>query len=362
MDEPVAPEQLSLFEHAIHLYGQDLDAPLPRDGFPFPDDAAHRGRRVDVPRDPLLHGAAAADLLAEFLADPHCDLDRVEAAFHAVDIPIHPNDHIRSVALRAEPEVARRTGRWLAQHGRDRCAVSIGLALLTARPNVEDAELVRTIGLLSERFAPLAAKALAQVHGGDESLVWLAHRSSGWGRVYYVEALCAYVHHRNWLLRHSCDGDFLNGYFAGKVAVATSLHEAITQPALDDELIDHTGRLLSAMAGASGMGTDLSTYPPASVVLSAYARNLALQEPDGERARIAVSLAHDVRSREPSDVGCSADERATILGSLDGTLTRPAWAAAITSELDRATWWATWAQANDVLPAALRKVRSDTPT
>jgi hypothetical protein len=103
-------------------------------------------------------------------------------------------------------------------------------------------------------------------------------------------------------------------------------------------------------------------YPPASVVLSAYAGNLALQEPDGERARIAVSLAHDVRSREPSDVGCSADERATILGSLDGTLTRPAWAAAITSELDRVTWWATWAQANDVLPAALREVRSDTPT
>ncbi|WP_460707363.1 hypothetical protein [Myceligenerans halotolerans] len=308
-----------------------------------------------------MRGAAAADLLAKILADPHSDLGRVEAALHAVDIPIHSNEHIRSVALRANTDVVRRTGRWLVEHGRDRCATTIGLALLTARPSTDDIERIRTIGLLSDRFAPLAAEALARVRDGDESLVWLAHRSSGWGRVYYVEGLCARAHHhRDWLLRHACDGDFLNAYFAGKVAVATSLHEAIIRPAVDDQLIDHTGRLLSAMAGARGMGTDLSQYPPSPAVLAAYARHLALQEPTGERARVAVTLAHVVRSREPSDLGYSADERAMVRGSLDETLTHPAWAAAAAAEMDRTTWWATWVQASGALPAARRGAHTET--
>lgn len=133
MDQSEHPGPLSLFEHAVHLHGENPDAPLPRDGYPFPDDAVHRNRRIDGPGDPLMRGAAAADLLAEFLADPHSDLDRVEAAFHAVDIPIHSNEHIRSVALRANTDIVRRTGRWLVEHGRDRCATTIGLALRSTR-------------------------------------------------------------------------------------------------------------------------------------------------------------------------------------------------------------------------------------
>ena len=62
------------------------------------------------------------------------------------------------------------------------------------------------------------------------ALLWLAERVGGWGRVYVVEALCrrAGAEVRSWLLRRACDGDFLNGYFAGRVATAAHLHEAIT--------------------------------------------------------------------------------------------------------------------------------------
>ena len=277
--------------------------------------------------------------------------------FHDVDVPIHQNDHLRSVALRADPELVRRNGRWLVEHARDRCAVTIGLGLLAARPSVDDVEVVRTIGLLPDRFAPLSVSFLRRVRDGGESLLWLAERSSGWGRVYYVEALCEYSGvYRDWLLRHACDGDFLNAYFAGKVALAASLHEAIIRPVVDDELIDHTGHLLSAMAGASGMGLDLSRYPPAPIVLAEYARHLASQEPAGARVRVAITLTHDVRSREPARLGCSVQERAALLSSLDETLARPAWLEVASEELDRSTWWATWAQANDALPPALTTV------
>jgi hypothetical protein len=343
-----------VFQHAVRLRDENPDVPLPRDGYPFPDDEAHRGRKVDRPKDPLLQGAAAADVLGEFLSDPHDDLDRVEKAFHGVDVPIHQNDHLRSVALRADPELVRRNGRWLVEHARDRCAVTIGLVLLAARPSADDVKVVRTIGLLSDRFAPLAVRFLRRVRDGGESLLWLAERSSGWGRVYYVEALCEYFgEYRDWLLRHACDGESLNEYFAGKVALAASLHEAIVRPVVDDDLIDHTGRLLSAMAGANGMGLDLSRYPPAPIVLAEYAGHLASQEPAGARVRVAITLAHDVRSREPARLGCSVQEKARLLSSLDATLARPDWLEAASEELVRSTWWATWAQANDALPLAL---------
>lgn len=352
-DVPTA-SRVSLFQHAVRLRDENPGVPLPRDGYPFPDDDAHRRRKVARPKDPLLYGAAAADLLRKFLSDPHDDLDWVENAFHGVDVPIHQNDHLRSVALRADPDLARRTGRWLVEHARDRCAVTIGLGLLAARPSVDDIEVVRTIGLHSDRFAPLAVNVLRQVPDGGESLLWLAERSSGWGRVYYVEALCEYSGgYRDWLLRHACDGDFLNGYFAGKVALAASLHEAIIRPAVDDELIDHTGHLLSAMAGASGMGLDLSRYPPAPIVLAEYVRHLASQEPAGARVRVAITLAHEIRSREPARLGCAVQEKAALLYALDETFARPAWLEAVSEELVRSTWWATWAQANDALPPAL---------
>ncbi|MFD2792944.1 hypothetical protein ACFS27_05205 [Promicromonospora vindobonensis] len=343
-----------MFQHAVRLRDENPDVPLPGDGYLLPDDEAHRRRKVDRPKDPLLQGAAAADLLSEFLSNPHDDLGWVENAFHGVDVPIHQNDHLRSVALRAGPELVRRTGRWLVEHARDRCAVTIGPGLLASRPSVDDVEVVRTIGLLSDRFAPLAAKFLRQVRDGGESLLWLAERSSGWGRVYYVETLCEYSGgHRDWLLRHACDGEFLNVYFAGKVALAASLHEAIIRPVVDDELVDHTGRLLSAMAGASGMGLDLSRYPPTPIVLAEYARHLASQEPVGDRVRVAITLSHDVRSREPARLGCSAQEKASVLSALDETLARTAWLEVASEELVRSTWWATWAQANDALPPAL---------
>jgi hypothetical protein len=214
-------------------------------------------------------------------------------AFHDVYIPIHPNEHITAAAERADKERVRETGRWLVRHATDRCSVTVGLALIAAVGSVDDTPLIQTIGLLSNRFGPLAAHALEQQPGGAEALLWLADRVTGWGRVYVVEALCRLDDPvaRPWLLRRACDGDFLNAYFVGKVAQTAGLHEVITEPCVDADITDHTGRLLLVMTYSQGMGTTLARDPHAEEVLAAHLRNLKRLRPTASRFCLAAWLA-----------------------------------------------------------------------
>jgi len=105
-------------------------------------------------------------------------------------------------------------------------------------------------------------------------LLWLAERTDGWGRVYVVGALCdlrdpvAYP----WQLRKAVNGDILNGYFAGKVAITCCLHEAIDQFGSDPEFVDATSRLLCVMSECEGMGLTLGPYPHSGRVLGAHSR------------------------------------------------------------------------------------------
>jgi len=75
-------------------------------------------------------------------------------------VPIHPNEHVAAAACRADARRIQETGRWLIRHATDRCAVTIGLALLASVSDEDDIPVIRTIGLLSNRFGPLAARAL----------------------------------------------------------------------------------------------------------------------------------------------------------------------------------------------------------
>jgi hypothetical protein len=133
----------------------------------------------------------AAAVLAGHFANPAAQPHELASAFHGQYVPIHPNGHIDSAAEAAGRDRVLETGRWLTRNGTDRCAVTIGLAILGAAGiEVLDIPLVQTIGLLSSRFGPLAARALKRAEGGAQALIWLAERSEGWGRVYVVEALC----------------------------------------------------------------------------------------------------------------------------------------------------------------------------
>ncbi|MEO3858118.1 hypothetical protein [Acrocarpospora sp. B8E8] len=241
--------QKSLYEHALQLHRLHPGSVLSNDGKPYPDCDSHH-RRSPGSDDYRRQGADAAAVLDAFFARTGATPDELAWAFHDVDVPIHRNEHITAAALRADRERVQQTGRWLVRHSPDRCSTIIGLALLAADCDKDDIDLIRHIGLLSETFGPLAADALKRRRGAEHALLWLADRTGGWGRVYVVEALCevAGSASRPWLLRKVLDGNSLDGYYVGAVAYAADVHEAITAPDPDDELIDHTGRLLQVMA------------------------------------------------------------------------------------------------------------------
>lgn len=344
---PVTPgSPPTLFDYALRLHRQDPDGVLPRDGEPYPDDGIHRRQRPRTRTDQRLAGADVAAILDDHFARPDAVPGDLADAFHDVDVPIHHNEHIAAAALRADRQRVRDTGRWLVRHSTDCCAATVGLALLATDWTPEDIPLIQTIGLLSHHFGPLAADALRRRRGSD-ALVWLAHRVSGWGRVYVVEALCRSGGHaaRHWLLRHACDGDFLNGYVAGQVATAAHLHEAITHDDVDDDLVDHTGRLLRTMADCRGMGLTLEHYPPARIVLAAHATHLGRQAPTVTRYLDAAVLADHLTTKTPPRCGCTPEQRDRIVQQYLAVLDRPDWCDTVREGLDpdsdRYAWFTT---------------------
>ncbi|MET8373860.1 hypothetical protein ACPXB1_30305 [Micromonospora sp. DT68] len=346
---PTEPEllgpQITLFEHALRLHQRHPDGALPNDGKPYPDEDRHRSRpsspRV---RDRRLYGADVAVILDKHFSRPEAQASELVDAFRDAYVPIYRNDHIVAAALRADRERVQQTGRWLVRHSNDRNAATVGLALLAADWAEDAIPLIQTIGLLSSQFGPLAADALQRRRGGAEALQWLAERVAGWGRVYVVEALCRQgsASSRPWLLRHACDGDYLNGYFAGTVATTAHLHEAITSTDADDDLIDHTGRLLRTMADCDGMGLTLEHYPPAPVVLAAHAAYLAQQPPTANRYMDAAMIAHYLVAKPLNRCGCTSEQRDRIVQRYLAVLDQPDWRYAVRVGLGPTSSFVAW--------------------
>ncbi len=334
---------MSLYDHSMRLHQLHPDAPLPNDGKPYPDRVAHR-RWVKGPDDRRRQGVAAAAILDAFFTRPDATPDELTWAFHDVDVPIHRNDHITAAALRADRERVQETGRWLVRHSPDQCSTVIGLALLAADWDEQDVDLLQHIGLLSNTFGPLAAHALKRREGGGEALRWLAPRTAGWGRVYVVEALCEIGGRRArpWLLRHALDGDCLNGYYVGAVARAADVHEAITASDPDDELIDHTGRLLKVMAGNSGMGMTWDGYPPIRRVLDAHVTHLAHQQPTRHRYVTAAYIADRLLKADPDLPNLPPEHQGRLLDRYLTILRRDDWSSMARASLDPADEFPAW--------------------
>ncbi|WP_225860802.1 hypothetical protein [Streptomyces triticiradicis] len=198
------------------------------------------------------------------------------------------------------------------------------MALVAAVGTAEDIPLIQTIGLLPNHFGPLAAHALEGRPGGVEALLWLAERVTGWGRVYVVEALCRLDDPaaRPWLLRRACDGDFLNGYFAGRVA---RLHEALADLDTDTEMVDHIGRLLFMMSDCGGMELTLAHYPRSGGVLEAQVRHVGSLSPAIERYFTIAVLTQHLITEPPEAAGCTAAQRAVLRATYLEVLYREEW-------------------------------------
>ncbi|MFB7719438.1 hypothetical protein [Nocardia sp. NPDC056100] len=284
----------TFYQHALTLARQNPDVPLPRDGEPYPDAARRRSRVWSANRSDD-QGSRTSRLIDEFFSAPteHRDIARLyrEVVDYDIEIALWPS--IAAAIRRADPGQARELGRHLVRTSTDQNPTVLGMALLAVVGTEDDISLIQTIGLLSDTFGLLASQALARLPDASTSLIWLADRTVGWGRVYLVYALCELGDPaaEPWLLRKACDGHHLNGEFAYKVACAAPIHDAIAAPDADEALIDHTGNLLSTMTGCGGMGGTLWDYDHAEHVLTHYLSHIGGLAPNQDRYHDLWALA-----------------------------------------------------------------------
>ncbi|WP_405649142.1 hypothetical protein [Streptomyces sp. NBC_00019] len=157
---------------------------------------------------------------------------------------------------------------------------------------------------------------------------WLAERVTDWDRVHVVEPLCDLADEhpavRPWLLRAAADGDHLNGYFAGRVAVVAGLRDAMTRQAPDADVVDHAGRLLHVMCHCAGMGTT----PAIAGMLARSLGSESQRDPVGPVERWAALRRAYLALLDRED-WCETARTGLVAG--DGQLT---WLANITAELE----------------------------
>ncbi|MGW4244370.1 hypothetical protein [Nocardia sp. NPDC004722] len=284
----------TFYDHALALTRRHPGIPLPREGKPYPDAHRRDTRRGSDGRADF-QGTRTSRLIDEYFSVPieHRDIARLYREVIEYDIETALWPVMADAIRRADPDEARALGRHLTRTSTDRNPTVLGMAMLAAVGTEEDIALIQTIGLLSDTFGLLAAQALARLPNPTTNLIWLADRTAAWGRVYLVQTICELGDPAAdpWLLRKACDGHFLNGEFAYKVACAAPVHTAIAAPDADEVLVDHTGDLLSTLVGADGMGGTLWDYEHAEQVLADYLSHVARLTPNLDRYHSVWVLA-----------------------------------------------------------------------
>ncbi|MEC3918637.1 hypothetical protein [Nocardia sp. CDC160] len=292
-------------------------------------------------------GTRTSCLIDEYFGAPpeNRDIERLRREVIEYDIESALWPSMAEAISRVEPDQARELGRRLTRTSIDENPTVLGMAILAAVGTEEDVSLIQTIGLLSNTFGLLAAQALARLPDATANLIWLADRTAGWGRVYLVQAICELNDPaaEPWLLRKACDGDYLNGEYAYKVACAVPIHRAIAAPDADEALIDHTGDLMSTLVWSDGMGGTIWDYEHAEQVLTDYLSHTGALTPTVDRYRWLWILACflDGRQNRTPPNWATLESLRTGYWSL---ITAPPWhsvvSAASTSNDERTRRWA----------------------
>ncbi|WP_233571126.1 hypothetical protein [Nocardiopsis sp. Huas11] len=320
----------TFLHHVSSLLAEHGEPPWPDDGRPFPDDPPDwaNAMMASVVLDGIRthhFGSTAdeerADALAELIARTVAAPPDTAAAqlFHdalAETDALTVVDHLlEPLATRAvSRRRARVLARWTAEHGTDRNAVKIALALLGLCGDERERELFVLLGSLDE-FALYAALALRRAVADPEpDLFRLARRTTGWGRIHTVKRLEGTTDPavRAWLLREGFRNGVMDEYLAHVAAVNGGLSEALIradrEEGPDDALLDGAGGILSAMAvPGGGPAPGLADYPDAFPALERYAELI-------EAAPAAVGRLSDLaRIRDhlldkPADLGRTAEE------------------------------------------------------
>ena len=240
------------------------------------------------------------------------------------------------------PDHLRPHARWLVRHAAHREPLKLGVLLTGAcgaEGDITDlAELAR-----HDEFTLFAAVAAGNLVGDPVDVWWdMARRVHGWGKVQLVERLARRADDRPdlraWLLRHGCDNDVMPDYLAHSCAVGGRLIEALSEDAVDDELLDGACLIVGTLLNCGGPAADIDGYPDG--VLAVRSLVGQLEGRCGTLARLeTVRRVRDWLNEpaapdrdvwaERAERGWAEGVRADLLAACGDILARPGWAEVV---------------------------------
>jgi hypothetical protein len=128
----------------------------------------------------------------------------------------------------------------------------------------------------------------------------------------------------------------------GADRVGLHVHEAITASDADDQVIDHTGRLLRVMASADGMGMTWKGHPPIQPVLDAHVGHLARQAPTMARYIDAALIVDHLAQTSPGAAVLAPQHKDHLLNRYLAVLRSSEWSETARTGYDPASKFHAW--------------------
>ncbi|MCB9871484.1 MAG: hypothetical protein H6837_16630 [Planctomycetes bacterium] len=213
----------------------------------------------------------------------------------------------------------------------DREPVKFGIAILGLYQNPDNAVLFQNLGR-HEEFTLFAAVALARNSDYPEQALWsLAKNVNGWGRIHIVERLSDTENPeiKNWLLREGYKNWVMYEYLAYTCATAGCLLAALSEDAVDRELLTSSGELLAALI-SGGPAQDINDYEDGALATELFLGHLeSAAETLGDFIHVQAIRGYLVDEKadweERSQRGWTEERRAESLAACDRILNLPEW-------------------------------------
>jgi hypothetical protein len=319
----------TLLDHLNSLLPESGRGPLLHGGAPLPDKdlypdsdgwiagafegvmSLHGGGHRDR-QEPLLAAAAIVHAAQQPLTTTsvHLVAERLTTVGGPTDVD-------RMLSAVRDGEGVRREriaelARWLCRFGVTRGQVKGGIALLGLSGGPRDIGLISSLGLLEDLtlYSVVALKNL--VPDSLSQIFELAKQVEGWGRIHAVYRLVGTVEPeiRDWLLRGGYDSGVMVEELAFIAATTGGLAAAL-QGEVDDDLLDHAGILLRALA-CGGPAEDMSDYASGEFAIGLYLDRIGEAEPSLTLLSSLVPVVLYLENDAQDNPRISADGRAEL--------------------------------------------------
>ena len=209
---------------------------------------------------------------------------------------------VRVIRERGQLDLSRlhAIGQWLTTGAADRCAVEFGIGLFNLCYQVDDRELLLTLGR-HEKFTNAVIGVLTHASPRAELDLWaLAKATSYWERIELIEETLQYTDNpaiKAWMLREGYQNKIMNEYTALYCAEGGGLLEALRAPHPDEALLIGAGEIIGALI-AEGPVAGVSVYPDGPAVMARFLEHLLHQPVNLVYDRFACVIHHFVSSAE----------------------------------------------------------------